>query len=48
MDSQWQKGGDRIHHALLMDLREKMDREVSPTAVIIDSQTAKSAEKWWA
>ena len=36
---------DRIHHALYVKCREKVDREVSPTACIIDSQSVKSAEK---
>ena len=36
---------DRIHHALYMECREQDDREVSPTAAIIDSQSVKSAEK---
>ena len=36
---------DRIHHALYVQCREKLDREASPTACIIDSQSVKSAEK---
>ena len=36
---------DRIHHALYAECREKADREASPTACIIDSQSVKSAEK---
>lgn len=36
---------DQIHHQLLMMLREKMGREASPSAAIIDSQSAKGAEK---
>ncbi len=36
---------DRIHYALYMKCREAIDREVSPTAAIIDSQSVKSAEK---
>jgi transposase len=35
----------RIHHALYVKCREQVDREVSPTACIIDSQSVKSAEK---
>jgi transposase len=35
----------RIHHALYVKCREQADREVSPTACIIDSQSVKSAEK---
>lgn len=44
---QWQRDGDwdRIHHALLVKLREQMGREASPSAGIIDSQSVKSAEK---
>ena len=36
---------DRIHEALYVAMRETEDREASPTAAIIDSRTAKSAEK---
>jgi transposase len=36
---------DRIHHALYVKCREKAEREPSPTAAIIDSQSVKSAEK---
>jgi transposase len=36
---------DRIHHALYVRCRERADREASPTAAIIDSQSVKSAEK---
>src|SRR6202042_1604744 len=36
---------DRIHHALYMECREQAEREASPTACIIDSQSVKSAEK---
>jgi transposase len=35
----------RIHHALYVKCRKQVDREVSPTACIIDSQSVKSAEK---
>ena len=35
---------DRIHHALYVECREKAEREASPTACIIDSQSVKSAE----
>ena len=34
-----------IHHALYVACREQAEREVSPTAAIIDSQSVKSAEK---
>src|SRR5437763_5124936 len=36
---------DRIHHALYLECREQGEREASPTAAIIDSQSVKSAEK---
>jgi transposase len=36
---------DRIHHALYMACREQGERDASPTAAIIDSQSVKSAEK---
>ena len=36
---------DRIHHALYAECREQGEREASPTAAIIDSQSVKSAEK---
>ena len=36
---------DRIHHALYVACREKAEREATPTAAIIDSQSVKSAEK---
>ncbi len=36
---------DRIHHALYVQCREQAEREASPTAAIIDSQSVKSAEK---
>ena len=35
----------RIHHALYEQCREQAQREPSPTAAIIDSQSVKSAEK---
>jgi transposase len=43
----WQCDGvlDRIHHTLYVACREKEERETSPTAAIIDSQSVKSAEK---
>ena len=34
-----------IHHALYVECREQGEREASPTAAIIDSQSVKSAEK---
>jgi transposase len=36
---------DRIHHALYVKCRERAERDASPTAAIIDSQSVKSAEK---
>src|SRR6516225_5937163 len=36
---------DRIHYALYVECRENAEREASPTACIIDSQSVKSAEK---
>jgi transposase len=36
---------ENIHHALYVKCREQDDREASPTACIVDSQSVKSAEK---
>ncbi len=36
---------DRIHRALYVKCRERAERDPSPTAAIIDSQSVKSAEK---
>jgi transposase len=36
---------DQIHYALYVECREQAQREASPTAAIIDSQSVKSAEK---
>jgi transposase len=36
---------ERIHYALYVKCREKLGREASPTAGVIDSQSVKSAEK---
>lgn len=36
---------ERIHHELYVKCREKLGREASPTACVIDSQSVKSAEK---
>ncbi len=41
----WDGTLDRIHHGLYVACREKAEREASPTACIIDSQSVKSAEK---
>jgi transposase len=45
--SLWDYDGtlDRIHHALYVKCRGHAEREASPTAAIIDSQSVKSAEK---
>ena len=44
---QWDYDGtlERIHHALYVKCREQAERNASPTAAIIDSQSVKSAEK---
>jgi transposase len=44
---EWDYDGtlDRIHHALYVKCRDLAEREASPTAAIIDSQSVKSAEK---
>jgi len=36
---------ERSHHSLDVKCREQMDRDASPTAAVIDSQSVKSAEK---
>ena len=36
---------DRIHHVLLVKVREMEGREASPTAAIIDTQAVKATEK---
>jgi len=36
---------ERIHHELYVAVRDQEGREPSPTAAIIDSQTAKGAQK---
>jgi transposase len=41
----WDGTLQRIHHALYVLCRERVGREASPTAAIIDSQSVKSAEK---
>lgn len=43
----WQDNGtlDAIHHTLYVKCREQLERETSPTACVIDSQSVKSAEK---
>ena len=42
---EWDGTLERIHHALYPAERERAGREASPTLAIIDSQTAKSAQK---
>ncbi len=41
----WDGTLERIHHALYLAVRESEGREASPTAAIIDSQSAKGALK---
>ena len=41
----WDGTLERIHEALYVAVREAAGREASPTAAIIDSQTAKAAQK---
>jgi transposase len=41
----WDGTLERIHHALYVETREHEGREASPTAAIIDSQSAKAAQK---
>jgi transposase len=41
----WDGTLNRIHHALYVQCRELANREPSPSAAIIDSQSVKSAEK---
>ena len=41
----WDGTLEKIHHALYVKCREQAEREVSPTACVIDSQRVKSADK---
>ena len=41
----WDGTLERIHHALYVEVREREGREASPMTAIIDSQTAKGAQK---
>ena len=41
----WDGTLDRIHHALCVECREQDERDASPTAAIIDSQSVTRAEK---
>ena len=42
---EWDGTLERIHHALYVATREREGREASPTAAIIDAQSAKGAQK---
>lgn len=43
----WQREGvwARVHHALVMADRERVGREASPTAAILDSQSVRTADQ---
>ena len=41
----WDGTLERIHHTLYVAVREEEGREASPTVAIIDSQSAKGAQK---
>jgi len=41
----WDGTLERIHHALYVQTREREGRNASPTTAIIDSQSAKTAQK---
>jgi transposase len=41
----WDGTLERIHHELYLKCRKQAERDVSPTAAIIDSQSVKSVEK---
>ena len=41
----WDGTLEKIHHALYVKCREQAEREASPTACIVDSQSVRSAEK---
>src|SRR5215831_1351831 len=41
----WNGTLERIHHALYVATREREGREASPSAAIIDSQSARAAQK---
>src|SRR6266550_2720470 len=41
----WDGTLEHIHHALYVAVREQAGREASPTTAIIDSQSAKGAQK---
>jgi len=42
---EWDGTIERIHHVLYVAVREQAGREASPSTAIIDSQTAKGAQK---
>lgn len=42
---EWDGTLERIHHALYVAVREQAGRQASPSAAIIDSQSAKAAQK---
>lgn len=42
---EWDGTLERIHHALYIAVREQAGHEASPTTAIIDSQSAKGAQK---
>ncbi len=42
---QWDGTLDHIHHELYVAVREEAGREASPSAAVIDSQSAKAAQK---
>lgn len=42
---EWDGTVERIHHVLYVAVREQAGREASPSTAIIDSQTAKGAQK---
>ena len=41
----WDGTLERIHYTLYLEVRERAGREASPSAAIIDSQSAKGAQK---
>jgi transposase len=41
----WDGTLERLHHSLYVEAREQAGREASPAAAIIDSQSAKAAQK---
>jgi transposase len=42
---EWDGTLERIHHALYVSCREQAGREASPSAAIIDSRSARAAQK---